>query len=303
MEKKFETIKITLLVIGILSLLWLFISVFFIDVRWWWFIFAPAVITAAIMFIYKKEIWHSPNKLIFRSIAGWLTISTFVFVLVCAIFITPWWWFGLLIAVLLFIFWSSLIDKSQKPLAKVNWQIPLVVSIAFTITFGLFCIPSFVAGKSAIPEKENSDNSNPPEVYILYGCDFGNAIVDREHIYAISWFNRNKKVNDFHNMIWANRDINNQRGNKEFGYTVDKFEPADEYKGDVARAMLYMYVTYRGQEGFSISKVNVNLMKDWARIDPVSLEERRLNELIKTDSIQENSNQFIDAPWLIGFVV
>jgi endonuclease I len=64
-----------------------------------------------------------------------------------------------------------------------------------------------------------------------------------------------------------------------------------------------MYVTYGDYEGFDKSKINVGLMKSWSKLDPVSDKERELNEWIKINSIQHNSNPFIDTPWLVGFVV
>jgi len=296
-----ETIKFSVLLIWFLSLLWLFISVFFIDVRWWWFIFAPSVISVILMALYKQEIWFSSNRNIFRSLAGWLTFSTSVFVFICAIFITPWWWFGLFIVIILFLLWCSLIDEKEKEQANRNWLIPLIVSSAFIVTFSLFCVPSFAANHGSEPN--NSYDNTPPKVYVLYGGDISDLTNNKEHIFAQSWFDFKNQVNDLHNVIWSNFAINSQRSDKEFGYDNDQFEPSDEYKGDVARAMLYMYITYKGEEGFCDSKVNINLMKDWAKIDPVSTEEKQLNDWIKNESIQKNSNKFIDTPWLVGFVV
>lgn len=300
-EKSCKTIINNLLIFEILSLLWLFVSVFFIDVRWWWFIFVPTAISVILMALYKQEIWFSSKRNIFRSLAGWLTFSTFVFVFICAIFITPWWWFGLFIVIILFLLWGSLIDEDEKEQANRNWRIPLIVSSAFIVIFSLFCVPSFVANHGSEPH--NSYDNTPPKVYVLYGGDIDDATNNKEHIFAQSWFDFKNQVNDLHNVKWSNFAVNSQRSDKEFGYDNDQFEPSDEYKGDVARAMLYMYITYKGEEGFSVFKVNVNLMKDWAKIDPVSSEEKQLNDWIKNDSIQKNSNKFIDTPWLIGFVV
>ena len=41
--------------------------------------------------------------------------------------------------------------------------------------------------------------------------------------------------------------------------------PKDEYKGDVARIVLYMYVTYK-DDGLGLDKINVNLMKNMVTI-------------------------------------
>jgi endonuclease I len=106
-----------------------------------------------------------------------------------------------------------------------------------------------------------------------------------------------------HNVFWSNASINSARGNKEFGYRLDQFEPADEWKGDVARALLYMAITYQHREDFDKTKIDIDLMFQWSKMDSPSLEEIEWNHWIKENSIQKNSNQFIDNPWLSGFVV
>ena len=49
----------------------------------------------------------------------------------------------------------------------------------------------------------------------------------------------------------------------------DYFMPLYSYKGDVARIILYMYVTYRDDDNFPTDKINIDLMKAWSRLDPV----------------------------------
>lgn len=284
----------------IISLLMFFIGIFFIDSRWWWLLLFIAPMSTALLLLFKREILGTHIQRILKSIIEWMMLATFLFVAICAIFITPLWWFGLLIVVWLGIMWM-IVNKGKSKIKIYNKNtVPITVSIAFVFTFALYCVPSFVANHIETP---NNSYSDVPKVYVLYGGDINDPTINREHIYAQSWFNANNRVRDNHNVVWSNSVINSQRGNKEFGYGPDKFEPANEYKGDVARAMLYMYVTYGYHQDFDKSKVNVNLMKDWATLDPVSLDERLLNHLIKTTSIQKNGNPYIDNPSLIGFIV
>ena len=86
------------------------------------------------------------------------------------------------------------------------------------------------------------------------------------------------RATDFHNLFAAGGGANGSRGNKNLGYArvdsqeietkencvYDKktFEPADEDKGRLARALMYMTVMYNGESAASITesstKINYN---------------------------------------------
>lgn len=93
------------------------------------------------------------------------------------------------------------------------------------------------------------------------------------------------------------------------------FEPADEYKGDFARAIFYMASVYDDIEWNSASGNNtmfvkeawptlkswaVEMLLDWARRDPVSAKEIARNDAVETQ--QENRNPFIDFPELAEYI-
>ena len=100
-------------------------------------------------------------------------------------------------------------------------------------------------------------------------------------------------------------------------YTDSKyrvFEPHDNYKGDLARTLMYMVARYRsntlndgnGKAMFVASKTNFTdyareMLLRWHRQDPVSLKEIDRNQAIY-DSIQHNRNPFIDYPDLAEYV-
>lgn len=80
-----------------------------------------------------------------------------------------------------------------------------------------------------------------------------------------------------------------KRGVSEFGpFTV--FEPRDEHKGDLARAMFYFSVRYK----MPIDAYQENTFRKWHEQDPVSEKEIRRNSDI--EEAQGNRNPFIDRP-------
>jgi endonuclease I len=68
------------------------------------------------------------------------------------------------------------------------------------------------------------------------------------------------------------------------------FEPPDEHKGVVARAMFYISVLY----GLSIDQHQEKTLREWASSHPVSNSEVRRADKIK--EVQGNRNPFIDHP-------
>lgn len=89
------------------------------------------------------------------------------------------------------------------------------------------------------------------------------------------------------------------------------FEPADEFKGDVARALLYVSIRYMMADAtFGTSEMTVKsqfkpwalaMLKRWAAMDPVSQKEIDRNNLIFSHS-QFNRNPLIDHPELIDLI-
>lgn len=114
---------------------------------------------------------------------------------------------------------------------------------------------------------------------------------------------------------WSNGSIKVGKNSSDVAYTGDAFEPHDEYKGDFARAYLYMFTCY---ESFSWTGTNAptmikggeswpmlhpwaqKLLVDWCRQDPVSpKEQQRAEEIYK---LQLNRNPFIDYPELVEYI-
>jgi len=154
----------------------------------------------------------------------------------------------------------------------------------------------------------------------------------REHTYAQSWMPSNKggswpnssngkelpEYNDLHQLFPADQaNANVKRSNNPFGEIVGTptfvsptgegklgkdasgitvWEPINSQKGDLARALFYMCVTYNGVNGDNWklpSNQNEAVLKKWHRQDPPSALEIARHELIAT--LQKNRNPFIDS--------
>lgn len=100
------------------------------------------------------------------------------------------------------------------------------------------------------------------------------------------------------------------------GYTNTVYEPIDEFKGDVARYLLYFAVRYEGNlnlynhqlstmpldgsEEKAFEDWYITMLKDWNELDPVSQKERDRNNAVY--AIQKIRNPFIDHPEWVNMI-
>ena len=176
-------------------------------------------------------------------------------------------------------------------------------------------------------------NGNPPYTYQLSQdqCGSYNSEGDcynREHSWPSSWFNdQNTPRTDLHHIFPTDGYVNNKRSNYAFGeersaswtsqngsklgpcktsgFSGTVFEPIDAYKGDFARAIMYMSVRYYGEDsGWGTSDMTnkseikpwaIDLLLRWNELDPVSQKEIDRNNAIY-NSFQRNRNPFVDHP-------
>ena len=76
----------------------------------------------------------------------------------------------------------------------------------------------------------------------------------------------------------------------------NRFEPREDHKGNVARAVFYFFTMYPNQMGI-LSKIgDINTFYQWHLEDPVDDWERGRNE--RVEEIQGNSNPYIEHPEL-----
>ncbi|MCH8555684.1 MAG: endonuclease [Schleiferiaceae bacterium] len=183
----------------------------------------------------------------------------------------------------------------------------------------------------------NPDDST--EVLLIYGFDNNDGITrtdrsraislrqtgsssvgfwNREHVFARSMGTPNLGTTgagaDGHHLAACDGQMNSSRGNRPFtagsgnATTVGSalFYPGDEWKGDVARMMMYLYLRYPNQcnastvgDGpitFSTFDDMPDIFLIWNAEDTVSYFERQRNEAIF--NAQGNRNPFIDNPYL-----
>jgi endonuclease I len=157
--------------------------------------------------------------------------------------------------------------------------------------------------------------------------DGGNSFCqwNREHTYPRSLGNPNLgEINagaDAHHLRATDVERNSARGSKKFfagsgnSYSSgNNWYPGDEWKGDVARMMMYMYLRYGNQclpNNVATGVLNtsdpnmVNLFLQWNAEDPVSEYEDKRNTYLGNASNnygQGNRNPFIDNPYLATLI-
>ena len=145
---------------------------------------------------------------------------------------------------------------------------------------------------------------------------------NREHVFSRSLANPSLETDypgpgtDVHNLRAADCQMNSTRNNNYFrdgsgnSFLDGDFYPGDEFKGDVARIIMYMYLRYPtqcepvnigvGSRSYSNDADMPNIFLDWNEQDPVSEFELNRNEVIY--SFQGNRNPFIDNPYLATLI-
>lgn len=155
-------------------------------------------------------------------------------------------------------------------------------------------------------------------------CDFSGSCVgywNREHVFPKSLATPALVTDsagsgtDLHNLRAADSQMNSTRNNHLYeagsgnaGLTLNGFYPGDEYKGDVARIIMYMYTRYPSQciatnVGYGPTTYNSNMpdiFLEWNAADPVSAFEISRNETIF--GYQGNRNPFVDNPYLATLI-
>ncbi len=138
----------------------------------------------------------------------------------------------------------------------------------------------------------------------------------REHVFPKSLgnpsFGNEGPGSDAHSIRSVDYHWNNSRSNRKFTYGEGNshitnnglFYPGDEWKGDVARMMMYMHIryaerckaTYVGTSSFTYHAEMPDIFLQWNADDPVSEHELVRNEVLQDR--QGNRNPFIDNPYL-----
>lgn len=141
----------------------------------------------------------------------------------------------------------------------------------------------------------------------------GGTTVNTEHTWPQSRFtnrhNREMQKSDMHHLFPTDNEMNSIRGNNPFGEVVqdrktlrckssrfgrasrgnaDVFEPPQNHRGNVARALFYFSIRYE----MEIDAHQEATLRKWSKEDPIDEEEVKRNEYIY--KMQGSRNPFID---------
>lgn len=196
----------------------------------------------------------------------------------------------------------------------------------------------------AFPYTDQAPDGTWIDIYTFEHVDAsGHSSMNIEHTFPKSWWGgaENNAYKDIVHLMPVDQWANNDRSNYPYGevdvekapnyrcpspnYKLGKpvegqgggsnyvFEPADEYKGDLARTYFYMVTCYQdltwsagglqtAQQGIypTLQPWAQELLLKWHRQDPVSDRERERNEGVYT--CQNNRNPFIDHPEMVEHI-
>ncbi|MDD4278526.1 MAG: endonuclease [Candidatus Sumerlaeales bacterium] len=166
--------------------------------------------------------------------------------------------------------------------------------------------------------------SDTSKIYLYYLGQYvsKSSSWNKEHLWPQSrGCSSSPMKSDLHHLFPEDTSLNSSRGNSVFGvvsnpsstksgnkWTSSMFEPRDDIKGNVARALLYMETRY-ADRGFSlVNETNISGSKmgiksqliDWHHKDPVDTNEIRRNDRVY--SRQKNRNPYIDHPEYVDMV-
>jgi endonuclease I len=211
---------------------------------------------------------------------------------------------------------TNLLDYSQV------WNATQITDLDPTNSANALLVYGF--SNNTCPSSPSDDNDHRSRDKFSNGggtsCEW-----NREHVFAKSLGTPALDDNapsdageDAHHLRSCDVDRNNNRASEKFvagsgnsgDVTASTWYPGDEWKGDVARMMMYMYLRYPTQclpinvgNGTPVaSDTNmITLFLQWNAEDPVSLYEDNRNTYhgnISNTYAQGNRNPFIDNPYL-----
>lgn len=160
-----------------------------------------------------------------------------------------------------------------------------------------------------LPKADRSANDTN-KVVLIYTGEIRSSRsndVNTEHVYPQSKIGNTAK-GDLHHLRYCDSKVNSKRGNYPFTsgsgeaalINGNSWYPGDEWKGDVARMVLYLNLRYNEDLGEDISREGVDLLLKWNAEDPVSAIEINRNDVI--EQAQGNRNPFIDNPYLATLI-
>ena len=164
----------------------------------------------------------------------------------------------------------------------------------------------------------DEDPDNPGNVILMYSGEsryweehqstsnnYDPQTFNTEHIFPQSKLSSAEAVTDLHHLRSTDAEVNSLRLNYPYTDGSGDYDlingsewfPGDEWKGDVARMVLYLNIRYNE----TINNVgSLDLFLKWNIEDPVSEFEIQRNNVI--EDAQGNRNPFIDNPYLATLI-
>lgn len=236
------------------------------------------------------------------------------------------------------------IDFSQNG-ENLKYQLAVLITTTHTTELVYTSGSSGLLDTWTVLKQSDLDLDNLNNVLLIYGWNDDSATVSehrsrdvdkschtsscngkwvREHVFPRSIGTPNLGSegagSDAHNLRAIDSQKNNTRGNRLFGnaspsipsHTIDSnaWYPGDEWIGDVARIVMYMYLRYPTQcAAINVATGNADfaplgdipdILLEWNAIDPPSDFEINRNNVIAAN--QGNRNPFIDNPYLATLI-
>ncbi len=168
-----------------------------------------------------------------------------------------------------------------------------------------------------ILDETDQDPNNSNNLILVYlgtsvdGSWDSGSTWNREHVWPQSLLGvkaDNSKINsasDLYNLMPADPGLNSSRGNNPYSEMGLGFEPRDEVKGDVARALFYMMVMYEELDLVNTDPgihemAYLDELLAWHFADPV--DDFELSRLESIYGEQNNRNPFVDYPHFVNLI-
>lgn len=245
----------------------------------------------------------------------------------------------LLTALLLFVYFGSF-GQIPAYYASIDFtlsELALKAELADLIT-STHTSPTSYSEVWAVLQSSDLDPTNSAVVLLMYGYNDADASVindrtrdkdnyggstgqwNREHVFPKSLgspdLGTSGPGSDPHNLRASDVQMNGDRGNKMYASGAgnassvgSNWYPGDEWKGDAARIIMYMYLRYGNRclpSAVAVGSTNaidagmIDLLLDWNAEDDVSTFEMNRNNAIQ--SAIGNRNPFIDNPHIANLI-
>jgi len=191
-----------------------------------------------------------------------------------------------------------------------------LVNALHTIINSGFVGVTYGEARTILDDSDRDPNNSNNLILVYLGTSISSvwdsgATWNREHVWPQSLLGESannsvvNKASDLYNLMPSDAAENSKRGNNPYSSLGPGYEPRDEVKGDVARAIFYMMVMY---EELELVNVRPNLHEMgyldelllWHYADPVDDFEMNRQEVIYGEQL--NRNPFVDYPHFVELI-